>query len=121
MAKPPDATDYYTVLGIHRTASLKAIKQAYRQRARQLHPDLNPSDEVAEERFKLLNEAYEVLSDQHKRQQYDRYGDRWQSSQGSRTSRPSVYQQNHDDFDEMEFGRHGSLEDILGDILNRYG
>ncbi len=68
------ATDYYTVLGIERGASESDIKQAYRGLARKFHPDVAEDKTSAETRFKEINEAYEVLSDPQKRQQYDRYG-----------------------------------------------
>ena len=120
MAIPPDSTDYYAILKVSREASLGAIKQAYRQLARQLHPDLNPNDGAAAEQFKRLNEAYEVLSDSAKRRYYDRYGARWKEAEQSygATNYPSA--RPIDDFDELEFGRHGSFEDLLGDLLNRY-
>ena len=67
--------DYYAILGITRGASAEEIKRAYRKLARQSHPDANPADPHAEERFKQIGEAYEVLSDPAKRQQYDTFGD----------------------------------------------
>lgn len=66
--------DYYDVLGVDRGASEKELKKAYRKLARQYHPDVNPGDKQSEERFKAINEAYEVLSDADKRAQYDRLG-----------------------------------------------
>jgi DnaJ-class molecular chaperone len=66
--------DYYSVLGVPRTASEKEIRQAYRKLARQYHPDLNPSDKQAEAKFKEIGQAYEVLSDPEKRKLYDRWG-----------------------------------------------
>lgn len=66
--------DYYDVLGVPRSASEKEIRQAYRKRARQYHPDLNPNDKQAETKFKEIGQAYEVLSDADKRKQYDRWG-----------------------------------------------
>jgi molecular chaperone DnaJ len=66
--------DYYQVLGVGRTASADEIKKAYRQLALKNHPDKNPGDVEAEQRFKEAAEAYEILSDQEKRQRYDRYG-----------------------------------------------
>jgi molecular chaperone DnaJ len=68
------ATDYYAVLGIERNASESEVKQAYRGLARKFHPDVAQDKTSAEARFKEINEAYEVLGDPQKRQQYDRYG-----------------------------------------------
>ncbi len=70
--------DYYATLGVARSADAKDIKQAFRTKARQHHPDVNRDNPDAETRFKELNEAYEVLSDREKRSMYDRYGADWQ-------------------------------------------
>ncbi|NNL65531.1 MAG: J domain-containing protein, partial [Myxococcales bacterium] len=67
--------DPYEVLGVARDAEPGAIKKAYRKLARQLHPDVNPGDAVAEERFKQVSEAYAVLSDEDKRKNYDEFGE----------------------------------------------
>ena len=66
--------DYYEILGIQKTASLEDVKKAYRKLAMQYHPDRNPGNKEAEEKFKEATEAYEVLSDQDKRSRYDRFG-----------------------------------------------
>ena len=66
--------DYYEVLGVGKTATADEIKKAYRKKAVQYHPDKNPGDKAAEEKFKEAAEAYEVLSDPQKRQRYDQFG-----------------------------------------------
>ena len=73
-----DYKDYYKTLGVDKNASDKDIKRAYRRLARQHHPDVNQDDPRAEERFKEVNEAYEVLSDPEKRNKFDRLGSDWQ-------------------------------------------
>ena len=65
--------DYYKILGVKRNAEEKEIKKAYRKLARQHHPDVNPNDKTAEERFKEITEAYGVLMDPLKRKEYDQY------------------------------------------------
>ncbi|GIV57989.1 MAG: molecular chaperone DnaJ [Rhodothermaceae bacterium] len=89
----PDVKDYYKILGVSEDADAEAIKKAYRKRARIYHPDRNPDDPKAEERFKEVQEAYEVLSNPQKRQAYDRmrknpfgsfFGDAYTTRNGGR-------------------------------------
>ena len=75
--------DLYDLLGVSRTASLAEIKKAYRELARKFHPDANPNDATAEQKFKDVAMAYEILSDDEKRRQYDQFG-----SVGTVGSRP---------------------------------
>ena len=73
--------DFYDILGVPRNASQKDIRQGYRGMARQFHPDVNGGEKTSEEKFKQINEAYSVLSDENKRRRYDRHGDNWANSE----------------------------------------
>src|SRR5689334_16275362 len=78
---PAEFKDYYSVLGVPRDASEEDIKKAFRKLARQHHPDVAKDKKTAEERFKEINEAYEVLRDPTKRRKYDEFGQHWEHAE----------------------------------------
>jgi len=110
-------TDYYEVLGVPRKASAKDIRAAFRKLARKYHPDLNPGDKSAEEKFKQIQEAYDVLSDSKKRQMYDQVGFYSESFPGS--SPGEGPQDAHFDFGGFDFGGTGgaSFRDLFGQFF----
>jgi len=116
--------DYYELLGVPRKATLKEIRQAYRKLARKYHPDLNPGDNSAEEKFKRIQEAYEILSDSKKRQIYDQFGFYSDSYPGGPPpgtgTRPSEV---HFDFGGFDFGGAGgtSFRDLFSHFFRGAG
>ncbi len=116
--------NYYDTLDVPKGATAEEIKRAYRRLARQYHPDLNPGDQAAEERFKALSEAYDVLSDVDKRAEYDRFGQYWkqQGFQGSGTAtrtrswgdRPSSATQS-----DVDFSKYVDFQDFVDKLMGR--
>jgi molecular chaperone DnaJ len=114
--------DYYELLGVPRKAPLKEIRQAYRKLARKYHPDLNPGDKSSEEKFKKVQEAYDVLSDTKKRQMYDQFGfdaERVQQGAGGGGPNPGV----NVDFSGFDFGGSGgtSFRDLFSQFFRGGG
>ena len=114
---------YYELLGVARDATDKDIRQAYRKLARQYHPDVNPGDSGAEEKFKQINEAHGVLSDADKRRKYDKYGDRWthadeieqaEAQARSRGRGRGGFHSYTDYFTDGDFGGHNGVNFDLG-------
>lgn len=117
MATKSDFKDYYATLGVDKTASPEDLKKAYRKLARKNHPDLNPGDKSAEERFKEISEAYEVLSDIENRKKYDQYGQYWKSAQVGSPPPQSPGQPNT----APDFDQYADFSDFINDLLGRYG
>ena len=105
--------NYFEILGVDQNASVADIKQAFRQQARKYHPDLNPGDKAAEEKFKLLGEAYEVLSDPDRRSQYEQYSSFWQQN-GFRQRVSNKFS-----FKDIDFSDLGDFNSFIDQLLNR--
>jgi curved DNA-binding protein len=94
-----DIRNYYELLGVKRDASADEIKQSFRQLARKYHPDLNPGDRTAEDKFKDISEAYEILSDRSKRSQYDKFAGFWRKNRTKTApNNPPKDRSDEDDF-----------------------
>ncbi len=110
-----DFKDYYAILGVSKTADADDIKRSFRKLARQYHPDVNPDNKAAEAKFKEISEAYEVLSDQDKRQKYDQFGQYWQ-----RADRAGGGQGAPGAAGGFDFGAYGSFDDFINELLGRF-
>ena len=129
--------DYYDVLGVSRGASQKEIQSAFRKLARKLHPDVNPGDKHAEQRFKEVSQAHDVLSDPEKRKLYDRFGRDWQAAAAAGVDPtaagrgPHGQRTGYQTIDPQEFenlfgsgrgeGAGGGLGDMFGSIFGGRG
>jgi curved DNA-binding protein len=116
------STDYYSVLGVSKDASADEIKKAFRKLAVKYHPDKTPGDKAAEEKFKQINEAYDVLSDPEKRKRYDVLGENWkyydqaQAAGSQYTSAGGYGGFNPEDF--MYSGEGGDFSDFFGQFFS---
>jgi molecular chaperone DnaJ len=121
------ADDYYQILGVARTASADEIKKAFRKLARKYHPDVNPGDKSAEEKFKQLNAAFEVLSDERKRKLYDEFGEEAGKLgfDEKKAEQYRAYKAARAAGGGMPYGSGAGVDfdlgDILGDIFGRGG
>tara|TARA_B100000700_G_C15051850_1_gene860669 strand:- start:972 stop:1913 length:942 start_codon:yes stop_codon:yes gene_type:complete len=104
--------DYFKSLNLDRSATSYQIKAAFRNLARKYHPDLNPNDLEAEEKFKEINEAYEVLSDPTKRKKYEQYGKYWENSSDQ-------FRSNYVN-GEFDFSRYGNFDEFIKDLLGSF-
>ncbi|HSM82832.1 MAG TPA: J domain-containing protein [Nodosilinea sp.] len=114
--------NYYEILGVSREAAFGDIKQAYRKLARQYHPDLNPGDQAAEDQFKLLSEAYTVLSDDEKRAQYEKFCEYWQQEgfkQGQGKSVVGDLFGGRISLEDFGFGEFPDFNVFVDQLLNR--
>ncbi len=107
-----DYKDYYKILGVDRKASADDIRSAYRKLAMKYHPDKNPGDKKSEDKFKDINEAYQVLSDEQKRARYDQLGSAYSNFRTS-GGRPGDFQWD-DWFQQQSAGQRGNVDDMFG-------
>ncbi|MGB3491508.1 MAG: J domain-containing protein [Elainellaceae cyanobacterium] len=115
--------NYYDILGVPREASPEEIKTAYRKLARRYHPDLNPGDKSAEDQFKDIGEAYEVLSDVDKRSQYDEFSKFWKQKgfKASGRSRTRTNGRASRFPDDLDFSEYQDFNTFVDELLNRQG
>jgi molecular chaperone DnaJ len=114
-----NSKDYYKILGLDKKASVADVKKAYRKLARKYHPDLNPNDKEAEAKFKEIQEAYSVLKDPKKKQQYDEYGYVGETPPGGGAGRGAYQQYQGGGFEGFDFSEYGtsSFQDFFKDIF----
>jgi len=113
--------DFYQILGVARDASEKDIKQAYRRLARKYHPDVNPNDKTSEEKFKDVQQAYEVLSDAEKRRKYDMFGEQWDRvAQGGPGTGGSTWGQAPEGYD-FAYSGAGDFSELFDALFNQGG
>ncbi len=123
MPTATDFKDYYAILGVDKTATAEEIKRAYRKLARKYHPDVNPGNAKAEEQFKTINEANEVLSDLETREKYDQFGQYWkQSAAGGAPAQGTGTQAGGFDSNQSSnFDQYSNFDDFINDLLGGLG
>ncbi|WP_295613549.1 J domain-containing protein [Chamaesiphon sp. GL140_3_metabinner_50] len=109
-----DIRNYYELLGVKRDASADEIKQSFRQLARKYHPDLNPGDKSAEDKFKDISEAYEILSDRSKRSQYDKFTGFWRKNRTKPTTANNNPPRDRSDEDDFSDDFNTFIDRLLG-------
>lgn len=116
--------DYYKILGVDRNIHQKDVRDAYRRRAKQFHPDLHPNDPKAKAKFQALNEAYDVIGDPEKRAKYDKYGEQWRQADAFEQQAQSKQQGGYysggspfEDFDFSAFGNEGGFSSFFQDLF----
>lgn len=122
--------DYYKILGVDKSIPQDQVKEAYRKRAKQFHPDLHPNDPKAQAKFQALTEAYEVISDPEKRRKYDQYGEKWREADmfnaAGQGGGGSYYYQGgggspFEGFDFSNFGGSGGFSSFFQDLFGKAG
>ncbi|MGF1482319.1 MAG: DnaJ C-terminal domain-containing protein [Cyanophyceae cyanobacterium] len=115
--------NYYEILGVTKDASMEEIKKSYRRLARQYHPDLNPGDRDAEEQFKNIGEAYEILSDEAKRSQYDQLGRFWKQRgfTRNRAKAKATPNWNGDAAKDYDFSQYQDFNSFVDQLRHREG
>lgn len=121
--------DYYKILGVDKNIPQKDVREAYRKRAKQFHPDLHPNDPKAKAKFQALNEAYDVIGDPEKRKKYDQYGEKWKEADafnkagGNAGSDSFYWSENGDspfgDFNFSSFGNGQRFSDFFQDLFGQ--
>lgn len=121
--------DYYKILGVSKDIPQDKVREAYRKRAKQFHPDLHPNDPKAKAKFQALNEAYEVISDPEKRKKYDQYGEHWKEAEAyQNTAGGSGFHWSSGDggspfegFDFSDFSGGGGFSSFFQDLFGNMG
>jgi molecular chaperone DnaJ len=120
------AKDFYKIMGVSKDASQEEIKKAYRKLARKWHPDINPGNKDAEQKFKEISEAYDIIGDEEKRKLYDEFGEEglragFDAEKARQYRQWGSFQQQARSAGGGEFGQYQSYEDVFGDLFGFEG